>query len=136
MPAISIWMIRLSLAYLLAGTLFGSAMLVNKAYLIHPAIWILLPVHIEFLIFGWIIQLTLGVAYWILPRFIGKAPRGNDIHAALMLILLNAGIFMISTSHILLIPDVYALIGRILQAAAVVIFVFLHWGRVVSYRNL
>jgi len=33
-----------------------------------------LPIHIEVLIFGWIIQFTLGTAYWILPRFL-QAPQ-------------------------------------------------------------
>src|SRR5690554_4901693 len=128
MLALSRWMIRFSLIYLLAGISMGALMLINKAFILHPAIWMLLPIHIEFLLFGWIIQITLGVAYWILPRFMTKSPRGNNNLALWMAILLNAGILIVAFSHINLLPNIFSIIGRIAEAAAVLIFISLHWG--------
>src|SRR5690554_1237704 len=107
MLALSRWMIRFSLIYLVAGISMGALMLINKAYILHPAIWMLLPIHIEFLLFGWIIQLTLGVAYWILPRFMTKLPRGNDHLAHCMAILLNTGILLVALSHINVLPNLF-----------------------------
>lgn len=34
----------------------------------------LVPVHVELLLVGWLVQLALGVAYWILPRAAGRRP--------------------------------------------------------------
>ena len=41
-----------------------------------PALWRLLPAHIELLLLGWTLNLALGMAYWILPRYKTGAPRG------------------------------------------------------------
>lgn len=127
-------MIRLSLIYLLIGLTIGTFLLINKAWLIHPALWFLLPAHIELMIFGWIIQLTLGVAYWILPRVLETKGRGNVKLAWLMLLCLNAGIVLVIASGFL--PGFkLALIGRILETAAVGLFITLHWNRVASYYH-
>ena len=47
----------------------------NKGVPISPYIWTLLPSHIEFLLIGWTVQLALGVAFWILPRW--QTQRGD-----------------------------------------------------------
>ncbi|MEX2478048.1 MAG: hypothetical protein WD357_06400 [Gracilimonas sp.] len=134
MPHISRIMIRLSLVYLLIGVSIGALMLVNKAFLISPVIWFIFPIHIEFLIFGWIIQFTLGVAYWILPRFLKTKGRGSKILARLMPLFLNIGIISVAFSGYGLGSE-FALAGRILEACAVGMFVYLHWSRVVTYNK-
>lgn len=134
MPLISRLMIKLSLVYLLLGVSLGALMLINKAWLISPILWFVLPIHIEFLIFGWIIQFTLGVAYWILPRYLETKGRGNAKLAWLMLVFLNAGILMVAFSAYGL-GNTFALTGRILEALAVVLFISLHWKRVVTYNR-
>jgi cbb3-type cytochrome oxidase subunit 1 len=134
MPRPSRWMIRLSLVYLLLGIALGSLMLAQKAYPIHPSIWMLLPIHIEITIFGWIIQLTLGTAYWILPRFLEGPPRGNNKLVFIMIGFLNLGIIFViadSLSSFALPLDV---IGRVFELLAVGLFVMLHWDRIVTYK--
>lgn len=127
-------MIRLSLIYLFIGLSIGVLLLINKAWLIHPALWFLLPAHIELMIFGWIIQFTLGVAYWILPRVLETKGRGNVKVAWLMLISLNAGMLLVISAGIL--PGLkLALTGRILETVSVVLFIVLHWKRVVTYYH-
>ncbi|SMO54664.1 hypothetical protein [Gracilimonas mengyeensis] len=134
MPLISRWMIRLSLVYLLLGLTAGSLMLINKAWMVHPLLWAALPAHIEWMIFGWIIQFTLGTAYWILPRFLDSKSRGNEPMAWTMLLSLNLGIWFIIADGFSLIP--YAgLSGRVLETLGVVLFALLHWKRIVTYGD-
>ena len=83
MPRLSQWYVKLSFGYLLAGFTVGALLLANKGQPLHPALWSLLPAHIEWLLLGWVAQLTLGVAFWILPRFWKEPRRGNTTGAAL-----------------------------------------------------
>ena len=67
MPKLTIWFIRTALIYLLLGFTVGGVLLTQKGINLFPKIWILLPVHIEWMFIGWIFQLAMGVAFWILP---------------------------------------------------------------------
>jgi len=135
MPRPSRWMIRLSFVYLLIGIIMGAVMLIHKAYFIHSAIWILLPIHIEVTIFGWIIQLTLGTAYYMLPRFLEGQPRGYSSLAYLMIVSLNLGIIFVIADSLLSFALPFDLAGRIFELTAVGLFVVLHWNRIVTYRT-
>ena len=70
MPRLSIWYIRASLLYLVLGFTLGGLLLFNKGIPLDPRIWILLPAHIESVLFGWTVQLVMGMAFWILPDFL------------------------------------------------------------------
>lgn len=74
MPLLSRIYLRTSLIWLAVGTALGGAILWNKASPI-PGAWQLLTAHITLVTWGWILQFTLGVAYWILPRFGSERPR-------------------------------------------------------------
>jgi len=135
MPSISVWMIRLAIIYLGAGVLIGGLMLIDKALHLIPLVWILLPVHIEFLITGWIIQFTLGTAYWILPRYLKTKGRGKILPAILMAIFLNMGIVLVIISTLSLEYSFLKLFGRVFQLFAIVLFINLHWKRITSYSK-
>lgn len=135
MPTPSRWMIRLSFVYLLLGILLGALMLIHKAYFIHAAIWMMLPIHIEVTIFGWIIQLTLGTAYWMLPRFLEGPPRGDSRLAYAVIASLNLGIIFVIADSLLSFALPFDLIGRVFELTAVGLFVALHWNRIVTYRT-
>ncbi len=105
-------------------------MLADKATGIHPEIWQLLPVHIECMLFGWIIQFTLGTAYWMLPRLLKGEPRGNRQLALLIPIFLNTGILLVIMSYVIPMLQEIIYLGRLLEFAAMVVFVALHWNRV------
>lgn len=135
MPAPSRWLIRSSFVCLLFGIIIGALLLIHKAYPVHPAMWSLLPVHIELLIFGWIIQFTMGTAYWILPRYLEGASRGNPALAKIMVVLLNLGIAIMIIGRISNWDVVLSVAGRLLEIGAVLLFIKLHWQRVVSYGN-
>jgi len=129
MPRLSARFVRVSMIYLLAGFTLGALMLAQDGISYYPAITAVLPVHIEFLLVGWLVQLAMGVAFWIFPRFGLGLPhsRGNETLIWTSFLLLNAGILTVALE--LWIP-VALLIGRVLEAGAVIIYAASLWRRV------
>lgn len=105
-------------------------MLINKGLPFSPFIWQLLPAHIELLLFGWMVQLVLGVAYWILPRLIFGPPRGNERVLWMVYGVLNVGVLLVALGQTLLWPGAILLLGRGCEVAAVIGFVSQAWPRV------
>lgn len=129
MPRLSVYFIRASLIYLFIGFTFGGLMLANKGVMISPALWMLLPVHMEFAFVGWMIQLAMGVAFWILPRFSKGAPRGDERLSWIAFLLINAGILLVVLDVPLGLQGL-ALIGRVLEGTALFAFVLGNWRRI------
>jgi uncharacterized cupredoxin-like copper-binding protein len=69
-------MIRAAFLCLLIGFTIGGLILSAKGGIVAARVWIWLPVHVILLVNGWMLQLSLGVAYWIAPR-IRLAERGR-----------------------------------------------------------
>ncbi len=67
MPTLSRWLIKSSLVYLILGVGVGGVLLAEKAIRFNAVLWQLLPLHIEWLLLGWMLQFAVGVACWILP---------------------------------------------------------------------
>lgn len=128
MPRLSCWFIRASLLYLVLGFTFGGLLLIQKGLPLHPALWSLLPAHIEFLLFGWTVQLGMGVGFWIFPRFLGS--RGNEKPAWLALGLLNLGVWMVALGPIPGVPDLAPSLGRLAEAGAALAFALHAWPRI------
>ncbi|MGE5223755.1 MAG: hypothetical protein ACM3PY_15060, partial [Omnitrophica WOR_2 bacterium] len=102
-----------------------------------PFIWRFLPAHIEALLMGWVVQLILGMAFWILPRFGTGARRGNVKAAWAALILLNAGIWLVVSGPLFQEPTLAAWIpflGRLAECSAALAFALHAWPRIKSAR--
>ena len=93
-----------------------------------PLFWRLLPVHIEMLLTGWIVQLAMGVAFWILPRF--QSSRGDVRPAWAAFALLSAGLLLVVAGTLAGAPGWTALAGRLAEMAAVAAFALNAWPRV------
>lgn len=132
MPRLSQWMIRAALLYLLLGFTFGALLLTHKGIPLHPALWSWLPAHIEFLLIGWIVQLTMGVAFWILPRFWQKPARPHESFAQIAFLLLNVGIWLVVAATTFRVGRNLLLAGRIVEMSAVIFFALHAWKRLVS----
>ncbi|MFO7845800.1 MAG: hypothetical protein R6V27_04495 [Balneolaceae bacterium] len=132
MPGPAVWMIRLSLCYLLFAVVTGAFILVHKAFPLHTAVWGVLPVHYEVAIWGWLVQFVMGTAYWIFPRFPGDSGRGPVWLAWGILTGINAGVWLLAASVFM--NDI-AIAGRTSILLSVLAFTGLMWNRVVSYRN-
>jgi hypothetical protein len=130
MPLLSVFFIRTALVYLSLGFTFGGLMLFNKGITIMPAVWSLLPAHIEFLLIGWTIQLILGVAFWILPRFSHGPSRGREEIAWLSYFLINAGIWMDILSPLFHELPWLPLLGRLFEVGAAAAFGGYAWARI------
>ena len=93
MPRVSRWLIHASLVYLALGFTLGALLLWSKGLPLDPVVTRFLPAHIEFLLVGWTIQLVMGVATWIFPRFgVRPSPYGSEAAAWAAFALLNAGV--------------------------------------------
>lgn len=129
MPRLSVLAVRLSLLYLLLGFTLGALMLANKGAPFAPWVWRLLTGHMDILLFGFIIQLAIGVAYWILPRYRGGR-RGNETAVWISVVLLNLGIWIVALSGWFGIPQYWIALGRALQLAAAFLFLLQIWRRI------
>ncbi len=127
MPRLSVWFIRASLVYFLAGITLGALMLAEKGIAFDPAVMLALPIHIEFLLVGWLIQLAIGVAFWILPRFGTGAARGNERLVWASFVLVNLGILLAACQ--LWLPAAL-LAGRMAEVAGILLFILGSWRRV------
>lgn len=125
-------MVRTAFVYLLLGFTVGALLLAHKGVPLHPMLWSWLPAHIEFLLLGWIVQLTMGVAFWILPRFWEKPARPRENFALAAFVLLNLGIWLVVAGTTFQLGRGPLLAGRLVELGAVVLFGVHGWGRIVS----
>lgn len=98
MPLLSGLFIRTAFVYLLLGLSLGTAVLASKVSAIPWDVFGLLPLHVEWLFFGWTIQFALGVAYWIIPRMEDNS-RGRSVAAWLSYLTLNSALISLSLSR-------------------------------------
>ena len=127
MPRLSLWFVRASLLYLLAGFTFGALILAQKGIPYYPRVWDLFPVHVEFLLAGWLVQLAMGVVFWIFPRYGSGRPRGDERFIWAAFIAFNAGI-LVTTVQVWI--PLALLAGRLLEAAGAVLYIAGLWRRV------
>jgi hypothetical protein len=130
MPRLSVLFIRAALTYLAVGFTFGGLMLFHKGIALHPALWRLLPAHIEFVLFGWTVQLAMGVGFWILPRFSRGPERGDERPAWAAFVLLNAGVLLVGLGSLWDASGWLFVIGRVAEVAAAMAFTVHAWPRV------
>jgi hypothetical protein len=136
MPTLSRWMIRLALFHAWVGTGVAALLLSNKG---RPELfpdwmggWIL--AHVNLLLVGWMIQLAMGVAYWIMPRLPNSLTERGRYGAMLGAAgLLNSGVWLYSAGIMAVYwwPDGRLLqpLGLGLQWLALLAFAYHHWPR-------
>ena len=128
MPRLSCWFIRSSFISLILGFTFGSLILFQKGIPFNPQVWRFLPAHIDLVLFGWTIQLIMGVGFWIFPRFGRK--RGNEKLAWLAFGLLNFGLWLIVLNSIFNVSNPLNFWGRLAELAGIAAFVTHAWPRI------
>jgi hypothetical protein len=148
MPTTSRVTIRISIIYLCLGAALGTLLLVNRWILLGPAVSVLRVSHISMLVIGWLTQLILGVAWWLLPPLgirhptddglprRGQAQRGSEPLFWATVLCLNVGVLLQALFQPLFLLTQVNALGRIagladlfLLAAAVTLVVNL-WARV------
>lgn len=126
MPTLSRWYLKASLIYLALGALMGGIVLWNKGIPV-PGGWQMLGPHIALVTEGWLLLLTMGVAYWILPRW-GQERRRVWL-AGLAYACLNGAVWIGVLGSWTKIPWL-TVAGGVLQVAACLAFAIHAWPRV------
>lgn len=130
MPKLSVWMVRTSLLHMGVGFLFGAMFLHHKGIPIYGWTWKLLNPHIELMIFGWTMQLVMGVAFFALPRFSQRESRYGVVYLGWWsFFLLNTGVIVTAAAHWFGM-NMLSLSGRLLVILGVLAYVIMIWPRV------
>jgi cbb3-type cytochrome oxidase subunit 1 len=127
---LSVWTVRVALLYLDVGFLIGALMLTQKGVPLDGSLLRLLPLHIDVLLFGWTLQLAMGIAFWILPRFSREPRYGNQTFGWLAFALINFGVWCAGVGQWLNAPLAIILLGRAAELLAVACFTLHAWPRV------
>lgn len=107
MPSTSRAFVKASIVYFGVGAVLGSLLLIHRWIPLGPAIAALRVSHIQTLIAGWLTQLILGVAWWLLPPLAvglrrdapqavrrGQAQRGSEPLFWATFVCLNTGVLL------------------------------------------
>lgn len=132
MPRVAVWLVRASLLHLAVGAILGALYLIWKATLWPQFIATHLGVHQELMLIGFLVQLVIGVAWWILPR--PEQGELNNGGAWLCFVLINAGVLLAAAGTSPSWPPLLILAGRICESGAVALFAVLAWNRQRPYR--
>lgn len=130
MPRLSVWMARTALLHLAVGFALGAVLLIHREWPLHGQVPRLRPLHAELLLIGWTVQLAMGVAFWILPRFRSGPERGREWPAWLAYLLLNVGVLTAGTALTVSGPGALALAGRAAEGLAAAAFAAHAWPRI------
>jgi heme/copper-type cytochrome/quinol oxidase subunit 1 len=135
MPRLSVWLVRTALGFLAVGFSLGAVLLAGRG--LGAGSWLahLLPVHAEFLLVGWTVQLVLGIVYWILPLSRTGAERGSPALAWAAFWTLNMGVMLAALGGALGSPSTLALTGRVLETLAAAALAVLAWPRIRQARR-
>lgn len=134
MPRVTVWIVRTAFLHLGIGITLGSYMLAAKGASFDLLALRWLPLHIEMLLFGWMLQLAIGVALWITPRFMKEPRYGNMPLAWLAYGSLNLGIGMVLFGYWRTPQDFnLILLGRLMEFAALIFMFMLLWPRIKAY---
>lgn len=132
MPQQCVILVRVALANLALGISMGSLLLAGKVLPMPPAIAALRPLHMELLMFGFMVQLAFGVALWILPRT--PVVRGENL-SWLAGVLLNMGLWLVGLVGGTLSVPAAGAIGRLIELVAMLIFGYQIWPRIRKLRH-
>lgn len=130
MPRVSVWMVRTALICLVLGFTAGGGMLVGKGVGSFGPLAAVIPVHVELVVLGWMVQLAMGVALWILPRFGARGFARGTAWSWAAWALLNAGIVLVIASAWNGAPVGFRFAGRLLELGAAGAFGGAVWSRV------
>lgn len=130
MPRLSVWMIRAALIHMGMGFLFGALILHHKGIPIYSWTWKLLDPHIDIMIFGWTMQLVMGVMFFALPRFSARTERYGLVYLGWWsFYLLNGGVVLSALSHWFNLEG-YMVSSHLLILFAVLIYAVMIWQRI------
>jgi len=133
MPALSVLLVRTALCWLAAGVAMGALLLSAKASPLPAGVFRLFHFHSEAVLVGWMVQLTMGVAWWILPKYSRLPERGPAAPVWAAWLLLNAGVLLAGAGRSVGASDGLVMTGRAAELLAAVAFASAAWPRVKAF---
>lgn len=94
MPLLSRTFIKAGLIYFIVGLTAGVLTVGQPVFNLPASLGVLYPVYIHLLMVGWVMQLIIGVVYWMFPKFSKERPRRSDRLGWIVFGLLNAGLIL------------------------------------------
>jgi hypothetical protein len=130
MPAISAWLLRLSLVALVTGAALGGWLLGAEPW---SSEWLprLRAAHVYLMLWGWLLPFVLGTAFWILPRH-AEVGRGSLRLGRAGTTLLSLGV-AIGLTGALVGGDGVWRGGLACTVAGAIVFLRLLWPRVKAF---
>lgn len=122
MPPWSVRLQRTAFGWLIAGFAVGALLLGAKGLggPLPRVRW--LALHRELLLAGWLLQFTMGVAYWMLPKHAAGDERGPTAPIIAAYVLLNGGMLIAGLGQLFQAASSMVATGRLMEFAAVVAF--------------
>lgn len=136
MPPITRLFVKTSLIYLVASFGVGLSLTLRPLAPLPAVVNGLAPVYFHLFMVGWVMQLIVGVAYWMFPKWSRERPRGHDSLALATYWLLNAGLLLRVVAEPAQLVSVWpewgwlVVIAALLQWLAGMTFVINTWPRV------
>ena len=126
-------LVRSALCWLAAGVTMGALLFSAKAVPMPAGVFRLFPLHAEALLIGWMVQLAMGVAWWILPKYSKLPERGPGAPIWTAWGLLNVGVLLAGIGRSVGATEFVVLAGRIAELFAAVAFAAAAWPRVKAF---
>lgn len=130
MPVWSVRFQHTALLYLLAGFGTGAVLLASRGLGMALPWGVWLAVHVEFLLIGWMLQFTMGVAHWMLPKHASGPERGGERPVRAAWFLLNTGVWLAVLGQVLAGQAALVAAGRLMEFGAVLAFAVNAWPRI------
>ncbi len=135
MPRVSVWLLRLALIHFASGAVLGFAFLCWKATGWPTFAPSHLGVHQEQMLVGWMVQLVIGTAFWMLPRAASYDASSASRRLWVVFALLNAGVLLAALAGAPSFPSWCLPVGRTAETLAVALFAQHAWHRQRAYRQ-
>jgi hypothetical protein len=139
MPPLARTFVKAAFVYFVVALLLGALMALNQWLGFSRWLRVVYTSQLHLLVVGWLTQLAIGVAYWILPRFRkgeNRGLRGSTTLAWAVVVCLNVGLLLRFLAEPFYLMDprawlaVLLALSGVLQALAALGFGLLIWGRV------
>lgn len=131
MARISAWFVRAALVHFLLGATAGAWRLAATSGQWPKLPVSLGPLHVEVMLIGWVCQLALGVALWILP-FSDQVSSDRRLWGAWAA--LNSGIALVGLAPLTYLPGLQV-VGRSAEIVAGLLIIRVLWPRVRGLPN-
>ncbi len=94
MPILTRLYVKTSLLYLVAALVLAMVLALAQTVTLPPLLAAAGPVYLHLFMVGWIMQLIMGIVFWMFPKYSRELPRGNERLAAVVYGLLNVGLLL------------------------------------------